>query len=53
VHEVRHDGEFFRCRGRSFVCRSPQGQPVLWQAGSSDRGRDFAYELVKILLSES
>jgi long-chain alkane monooxygenase len=42
VHEVLHEGEYFRCRGRSFVSRSPQGQPVLWQAGSSDRGRDFA-----------
>jgi FMN-dependent oxidoreductase (nitrilotriacetate monooxygenase family) len=42
VHEVNHEGEFFRCRGRSFVFRSPQGRPVLWQAGSSDRGRDFA-----------
>src|SRR3954466_12411423 len=42
VHEVVHEGEFFRCRGRSFVSRSPQGRPVLWQAGSSDRGRDFA-----------
>ena len=42
VHEVNHVGEFFRSRGRSFVCRSPQGRPVLWQAGSSDRGRDFA-----------
>ncbi|HWO13073.1 MAG TPA: LLM class flavin-dependent oxidoreductase, partial [Polyangiaceae bacterium] len=42
VHEVWHEGEHFRCRGRSFVCRSPQGHPVLWQAGSSDRGRDFA-----------
>jgi FMN-dependent oxidoreductase (nitrilotriacetate monooxygenase family) len=42
VHEVDHAGEFFRCKGRSFVSRSPQGRPVLWQAGSSDRGRDFA-----------
>jgi FMN-dependent oxidoreductase (nitrilotriacetate monooxygenase family) len=42
VHEVNHQGEFFRCKARSFVSRSPQGRPVLWQAGSSDRGRDFA-----------
>jgi FMN-dependent oxidoreductase (nitrilotriacetate monooxygenase family) len=42
VHEVNHAGEFFRCKGRSFVSRSPQARPVLWQAGSSDRGRDFA-----------
>jgi FMN-dependent oxidoreductase (nitrilotriacetate monooxygenase family) len=42
VHEVDFDGKYFRCRARSFVERSPQGYPVLWQAGSSDRGRDFA-----------
>lgn len=42
VREVVHEGEFFRCKARSFVYRSPQGRPVLWQAGSSDRGRDFA-----------
>jgi FMN-dependent oxidoreductase (nitrilotriacetate monooxygenase family) len=42
VHEVVHEGTFFRSRGRHFVAPSPQGQPVLWQAGSSDRGRDFA-----------
>jgi alkanesulfonate monooxygenase SsuD/methylene tetrahydromethanopterin reductase-like flavin-dependent oxidoreductase (luciferase family) len=42
VHEVNFQGEFFSCKGRSFCYRSPQGRPVLWQAGSSDRGRDFA-----------
>jgi FMN-dependent oxidoreductase (nitrilotriacetate monooxygenase family) len=42
VHEVIHEGEFFKSRARHFVAPSPQGQPVLWQAGSSDRGRDFA-----------
>lgn len=42
VREINFNGEYFRCRGRSFVERSPQGRPVLWQAGSSDRGRDFA-----------
>jgi len=42
VREVNHVGEYFRCKARSFVFRSPQGYPVLWQAGSSDRGRDFA-----------
>jgi len=42
VHEVDFHGEYFKCKARSFVCHSPQGHPVLWQAGSSDRGRDFA-----------
>lgn len=42
IREVDFDGQFFRCRGRHFVAPSPQGHPVLWQAGSSDAGRDFA-----------
>lgn len=42
VHEVDHLGKYYRCKGRHFVAPSPQGRPVLWQAGSSDRGRDFA-----------
>jgi FMN-dependent oxidoreductase (nitrilotriacetate monooxygenase family) len=42
VKMVHHEGAFFRCHGRHFAAPSPQGRPVLWQAGSSDRGRDFA-----------
>ena len=42
IHEVDHDGKFFRSKARHFVPPSPQKSPVLWQAGSSDRGRDFA-----------
>ncbi len=42
VHEVDYEGKYFKCKGRSFCFHSPQGRPVIWQAGSSDRGRDFA-----------
>ena len=42
VHEVNHQGQYYRCRGRHFCLPSPQGRPVMWQAGSSSRGRDFA-----------
>lgn len=42
VHEVDFQGKYFRCKGRGFVLRSPQARPVLWQAGSSDQGREFA-----------
>jgi FMN-dependent oxidoreductase (nitrilotriacetate monooxygenase family) len=42
IHEVEHDGPFFKCKARHFVPPSPQRRPVLWQAGSSNRGRDFA-----------
>ncbi|HEX6519623.1 MAG TPA: LLM class flavin-dependent oxidoreductase [Streptosporangiaceae bacterium] len=42
VHVVHHEGMYYRCHARHFCAPSPQGRPVLWQAGSSDRGRDFA-----------
>jgi FMN-dependent oxidoreductase (nitrilotriacetate monooxygenase family) len=42
VAVVHHDGKYFKCHGRHFCAPSPQGRPVFWQAGSSDRGRDFA-----------
>jgi long-chain alkane monooxygenase len=42
VKVVNHQGKYFKCRGRHFCAPSPQGRPVMWQAGSSGRGRDFA-----------
>src|SRR5690606_36407978 len=41
VHRIEHDGPYFRSRGYSNSSYSPQGTPVLFQAGSSDRGRQF------------
>jgi long-chain alkane monooxygenase len=42
IAEVRFEGKYFRCRARHFVAPSPQGRPVLWQAGASEQGRQFA-----------
>jgi FMN-dependent oxidoreductase (nitrilotriacetate monooxygenase family) len=42
VHRLDHKGKFFRSRGPFTVPRSPQGHPVLVQAGQSGRGRTFA-----------
>jgi FMN-dependent oxidoreductase (nitrilotriacetate monooxygenase family) len=42
VHELNHKGEFFSVRGPLTVPRTPQGRPVIIQAGSSGRGREFA-----------
>ncbi|GAB7192825.1 LLM class flavin-dependent oxidoreductase [Kineococcus sp. NUM-3379] len=42
VHEVGHRGRHFAVQGPLTVPRSPQGRPVLVQAGSSEDGRDFA-----------
>jgi FMN-dependent oxidoreductase (nitrilotriacetate monooxygenase family) len=42
VREIGHSGEFFKVRGPLNVQRSPQGWPLLVQAGSSEDGKDFA-----------
>ena len=42
VHRLNHVGEWFRTRGPFTVPRTPQGRPVLIQAGQSGRGRRFA-----------
>ncbi|MBR0656985.1 LLM class flavin-dependent oxidoreductase [Plastoroseomonas arctica] len=42
VHALNHRGKFFHSRGPLSVPRSPQGHPVLIQAGQSGRGQRFA-----------
>jgi alkanesulfonate monooxygenase SsuD/methylene tetrahydromethanopterin reductase-like flavin-dependent oxidoreductase (luciferase family) len=42
VHRLDHVGRYFQSRGPFSVPRSPQGQPVLIQAGQSGRGQSFA-----------
>ncbi|WP_432483921.1 LLM class flavin-dependent oxidoreductase [Kineococcus esterisolvens] len=42
VHRVEHRGAHFSVDGPLTVPRSPQGRPVLFQAGASDAGRDLA-----------
>ncbi|MFJ3824603.1 NtaA/DmoA family FMN-dependent monooxygenase [Streptomyces nodosus] len=37
-----HQGQHFDIHGRFNVPRSPQGRPVVFQAGDSDEGREFA-----------
>ncbi len=42
VHRLAHAGAWFRSRGPFTVPRTPQGRPVVMQAGQSGRGRRFA-----------
>src|SRR5580693_6209505 len=42
VRPVFHEGKYFRSRGPLSAPRSPQGHPVICQAGGSPRGRMFA-----------
>ncbi|MEJ1974763.1 MAG: NtaA/DmoA family FMN-dependent monooxygenase [Acetobacteraceae bacterium] len=42
VHYANYEGRWIKSRGPLSIPRSPQGRPVIMQAGSSDRGREFA-----------
>src|SRR5580698_9045607 len=42
LHALNHKGKHFTVRGPLNVARGPQGHPVLFQAGSSEAGRDSA-----------
>lgn len=42
VHPIDHVGRHFRVDGPLTVPRSPQGRPVLFQAGASGPGRELA-----------
>ena len=53
-HKVRrldHVGPNFKSRGPFTVPRSPQGQPVIIQAGSSGRGRRFAARWSEVIFA--
>ena len=42
IRPIMHDGKYFRVDGPLNVPRSPQGRPVLFQAGASAPGRNLA-----------
>ncbi|RMR59615.1 LLM class flavin-dependent oxidoreductase [Pseudomonas cichorii] len=42
VTPINHESRFYKVEGPLNVPRSPQGHPVLFQAGASDVGRSFA-----------
>jgi len=44
LHALEHKGEFFSVKGPLNISRSQQGQPVIFQAGTSEAGRNFAAE---------
>src|SRR5260370_29998997 len=48
-HVLDHVGEFFKVKGPLTVSRSPQGQPVVVQAGASDDGGQLAAETAEVV----
>jgi FMN-dependent oxidoreductase (nitrilotriacetate monooxygenase family) len=51
VHRADYEGKYVKTRGPLTVPRSPQGHPVLMQAGASDRGRDFAARWAEMIFT--
>jgi len=51
VRYADYEGHYVRTRGPLTVPRSPQGRPVLMQAGASPRGRDFAARWAEAIFS--
>ncbi len=49
VHRLDHVGPYFQSRGPFSVPRSPQGHPVLIQAGQSGRGQAFAAKWAELV----
>jgi len=48
-HGLEHKGKYFTVQGALNIERSPQGRPVIIQAGASDTGRDFAAETAEVV----
>lgn len=51
VHVLNHSGEYYQVRGPLTLPRSPQGRPVIVQAGQSDEGRTLAASVADIVFS--
>jgi FMN-dependent oxidoreductase (nitrilotriacetate monooxygenase family) len=52
-HVVDHKGKYFTVHGALNIERSPQGRPVIIQAGASDTGKDFAAEYAEVVFGSS
>ena len=51
IHGLDHQGVHFRVAGPLTVPRSPQGHPVLVQAGASDTGKRFAARYAEVIFT--
>jgi len=51
VHFLDHVGKHFKVKGPLNITRSPQGWPVVAQAGSSEAGRDLAARTADVVFT--
>ena len=51
LHQLNHEGKYFSVKGPLNSSRSPQGQPVIIQAGSSEAGIQFAAQFAEVIFT--
>jgi FMN-dependent oxidoreductase (nitrilotriacetate monooxygenase family) len=47
LHFLNHKGKYFSVKGPLNMARPPQGRPVIFQAGSSEAGRELAARIAE------
>ncbi len=53
LHVLNHEGAHFRVMGPLNVARTPQGRPIIVQAGASDQGRELAAATADVIYAAS
>ena len=53
MHMLNHNGKHFQVEGPLNVPRSPQGRPIIIQAGGSDAGRELAAKSADVIFGAS
>ncbi|MFB5281088.1 LLM class flavin-dependent oxidoreductase [Peribacillus sp. Hz7] len=51
VHPVNHEGEWFKVQGELDSPSTPQGHPVIVQAGSSEVGKELAAKTAEVIFT--
>lgn len=51
MHATHFKGEYFQVRGPLNVARSPQGRPIMVQAGSSEDGKELAAQYADVVFT--
>lgn len=51
IHRVEHEGEHFKVNGYLDTTSTPQGHPVIVQAGSSEAGKELAAKTAEVIFT--
>lgn len=53
MHVLDHKGRFFKVRGPLTAARTPQGRPLIFQAGASETGRRLGARVADVLYANA